>query len=132
MSEQLEMSVELPVTPKLLYKAWLDSRTHSQFTGSPAEIDARVGGEYSAWEGYIYGKTLALEPDHLIRQSWRTTEFPQQAPDSVLEVLIEPVKNGARLTLRHSQIPDGQKQMYTEGWQDYYFTPMQAYFSKSD
>ena len=131
MSEQLEMSVELPVAPKQLYEAWIDSQAHSLFTGSPAEIDARVGGEYSAWEGYIFGKTLALQPDHLIRQSWRTTEFPEKAPDSYLEVLIEPTQNGSRLTLRHTEIPDGQKQMYAEGWQDYYFTPMQVYFSKS-
>jgi activator of HSP90 ATPase len=31
--------------------------------------------------------------------------------------------------LHHSDIPTGQGEEYRRGWEDYYFRPMQAYFS---
>jgi len=46
-----------------------------------------------------------------------------------LEVLLEAADGGTRITLRHSNLPvDGTG--YEQGWRDYYFTPMQAYFSR--
>ena len=35
---------------------------------------------------YIEGKNLELEKDKKIVQKWRTTEFPDDAPDSDLEI----------------------------------------------
>jgi activator of HSP90 ATPase len=128
--ESLKMSADLPVTPEKLCKAWLDSSEHGLFTGSSAEIDPKVGGKYTAWDGYISGKTLEIEPGKRILQSWRTTEFAEADPDSRLELLFAAIPEGTRLTLIHTNIPDGQKEMYREGWEEYYFKPMQEYFSK--
>ena len=110
MSEQLDLSVNLPASPQRVYDAWLDSQDHGAFTGGVAVIDARVGGRFTAWDGYISGETLALEPYRRILQSWRTPEFPADAPDSQLEILLEAVEEGTKLTLRHTQIPDGKAQ----------------------
>jgi activator of HSP90 ATPase len=129
MSEELELSVFLPASPEQVYQAWLDSQAHAAFTGSPAEIDPREGGAFSAWDDYIQGRTLLLEPFQRIYQSWRTTEFPEDAPDSFLELLFTSEKNGTRLILRHTAIPEGQSGQYREGWEDFYFKPMLAYFS---
>ena len=128
MSEKLSMSTVLAATPQRVFRAWLDSREHGAFTGGAAEIDARVGGRFSAWDGYIEGTTLELEPPRRIVQFWRTTEFPEGSPDSRLEVLLEEVPEGARLTLVHTEIPDGQSESYRQGWEDYYFAPMRKYF----
>lgn len=128
MSENLDLSVELPATPQQVYEAWLDSAAHGQFTGSPAQIDPRVGGKYTAWDGYITGETTTLEPYRRILQTWRSSEFPEGAEDSLLEVLLAEIPGGTKLTLRHTNIPDGQSGMYEEGWRDYYFKPMLAYF----
>ena len=128
MSEKFEISVVLPATPQQVYAAWLNSQAHSDFTGSVAEIEPRVGGKFSAWDGYLWGKTLELEPPRRILQSWRTSEFPEDAPDSRLELLLEAVPEGTRLTLRHSEIPAGQGDEYRQGWDDNYFQPMLIYF----
>jgi 5'-deoxynucleotidase YfbR-like HD superfamily hydrolase len=129
--ETIQAFTRLPGSPEQIYRAWLDSRAHSAFTGAAAVIDPQVGGNFSAWDGYIQGTTLELQPFQRILQSWRTSEFPPESPDSLLEVLLEPdeLPGGTRLTLIHSQIPPGQGQQYLQGWQDYYFTPMQEYFS---
>jgi activator of HSP90 ATPase len=130
MADRIEVSEVLPVKQKSLYEAWLDSEKHSAFTGSPAVIDRRVGGTFTAWDGYISGTTIAVEPFGRIVQTWRTTEFPDDAPDSEIEVLFDEVANGTKITLIHTNIPDGQGDAYRQGWIDFYFTPMKEYFSK--
>ncbi len=128
MPESLNLSTTLPVSPEKLYHAWLDSDLHAAFTGSPAEIVSRPGGKFSAWDGYIFGTTLELHPYHQIVQSWRTTDFPPTSPDSHLVVTFEAVGEGTRLTLIHTDIPDGQADDYRQGWEDFYFTPMAEYY----
>ncbi len=117
-----------PTTPELLYAAWLDSDIHSEMTGSDAVITPEVGGDFSAWDGYISGENIQLEPGKRIVQSWRTTEFAPEDPDSMLEILLEKVPGGTKLTLNHSGIPAGQPD-YAKGWEDFYFKPMHEYFS---
>ena len=128
--ESIEVSAVLPATPQRLYRAWLDSAEHSAMTGGGAEVDPMVGGRFSAWDGYISGVTLEAEPHQRIVQSWRTTEFPQRAKDSRLEVLFAKERGGTKLTLRHFEIPTGQGEDYRQGWLDFYLAPMQAYFKK--
>jgi uncharacterized protein YndB with AHSA1/START domain len=129
MSETFEVSVYLPAEPERVYNAWLSSQAHADFTGGGnTEIDPRVGGAFTAWDGYISGQTLTLDPPRRIVQSWRTTEFPEGAPDSILELIFNTEGEGMRLLLRHSEIPDGQGENYRKGWKDFYFTPMQGFF----
>ena len=61
-------------------------------------------------------------------QSWRTTKFTRQDPDLQIEVLLEPVVGGTRLTLHHSNVPDGHAGYQDGGWQEHYFEPMKRYF----
>lgn len=130
MTDSLEVSKFFPeVSAKQLYNAWLDSEAHSAFTGSPAQINPDIGSEFTAWDGYISGRTLEAEPFQRIVQAWRTTEFPEDSPDSRLEILIEDMDNGVQVTLVHSGIPAGQGENYRQGWGEYYFDPMQRYFS---
>ena len=76
----------------------------------------------------ILGRTLALEPGRRIVQSWRSTDFGEEDEDSQIEVLLEPVPEGTKITLHHTAIPDGQSG-YEQGWRDNYFDPMRDYFS---
>ncbi len=131
MSDSFELSTVLPASPVRVYAAWLSSDEHTVMTGGTAEIDPRVGGEHSAWDGYITGTTLELEPDRRIVQAWRTVEFPADSPDSRLEIVLDAVDGGTRLTLKHSDIPVGQGASYESGWIENYFDPMRDYFSEA-
>lgn len=130
MSDRFEVSTILKASPRRVYDAWLSSKEHGAFTGDKAEIDARVGGAHSAFSGYITGKTVELEPYRRIVQTWRTTEFPEGSHDSRLELTLKDVAGKTRLTLAHSEIPDGQGPQYEEGWKEHYFQPMDAYFKE--
>lgn len=129
MGTEITVSAVFDVPAKVLYDAWLSSEAHSAFTGSAAQIDPTVGGRYSAWDGYIEGENLELEPHRRIRQSWRTTEFPEGSPDSILEVQFEEEGAATRITLVHRDLPENQAENYRQGWLDHYFDPMRKYFS---
>lgn len=130
MPESLKVSAVLPASPKSVYEAWMSSQEHGKFTGGKAVIDPKKGGNFTAWDGYIQGKNLELVPGRKIVQSWRTAEFPSRSPDSRLEVLLEKAKDGTKITIFHTNIPDGQGERYRQGWLDYYFKPMKGYFGE--
>ncbi len=128
MAISFEVSAMIPAAPGRVYRAWLNSEEHAAMTGGAAHISAEVGGSFDAWDGYIRGVNLELETGRRILQSWRTSEFAGEEPDSMLEVLLEPVESGTRLTLRHTNLPDHGMQ-YQQGWVESYFEPMQEYFA---
>lgn len=125
-----KISVVISATPAEIYKAWLSTKGHALMTGSAAKVSGRAGGRFTAWDGYISGRTLELEPDQRIVQAWRTTEFLDDAPDSHLEVSLEKVKSGTKVSLTHTGLPSGTAAAYKQGWRDFYFTPMKAYLGK--
>jgi uncharacterized protein YndB with AHSA1/START domain len=112
-----------------VYTAWLDSEGHAAMTGgASADARAEIGAPFSSWDGYIRGVTLELEPGRRIVQAWRTTEFPDHAPDSRLEVLLLPEGDGTRVLVRHAALPEDQVESYRSGWSSFYFEPMQKHF----
>ena len=127
--ESFKLIEIFPVTPGILYKAWLDSVTHAEIIGSSADIDPNLNGKFTIWDNYITGTTTELVPNKKIVQQWRTTEFPENSPDSILDLTFEPTKEGTKLTLIHKNIPDGQGEEYKQGWKEYYFGPMLEFFT---
>ena len=130
MTYDFKLECDLAAPPNAVYEAWLDSGAHSAMTGGEAKIDKRVGGAYTAWDGYISGKTLELRPGERIVQSWRTTRFRAADADSTIAVQFAPIKAGTRLTLNHKGVPDGHTSYEKGGWRDFYFEPMKAYFKR--
>lgn len=128
MAYQFSLKVKLPASPQEVFDAWLSSEAHTAMTGGTAHIDPKIGGAFDAWDGYIRGKTLALDSGRSIKQSWRTAHFGPDDPDSIIEVLLEPDGDSTLLTLIHSEVPDGQTSYEEEGWSQYYFEPMQRRF----
>lgn len=111
-----------------IYNAWLSTQGHTLMTGSPAKVHGYANGDFTAWDGYIWGTFLELEPNKRIVQLWRTGEFPEDAEDSRVEILLEESNNKTKLTLVHTHMPEDQVDSYKTGWLDFYFKPMKEYF----
>lgn len=116
--------------PEELYNAWLDSEVHSDMTGGKAIVSDNVGGIFSAWDSYISGTNIILEPYKKIVQLWRTTDF-ESNEDSVLEITLFEKEGGTELNLTHRNLPESGSD-YRTGWIEYYFNPMKEYFSKQN
>jgi activator of HSP90 ATPase len=117
------------VKPDHVYRALTDAKEHSAFTGAKATGAARAGDTFTAWDGYITGRHVELEPGVRIVQEWRTAEWPEGAPPSKVEWTFQETSGGTEVTLVHSDVPASQAESYRKGWIDYYWTPLKAYFS---
>ena len=125
--EKIKLSLTLPVDAKTLYNAWLSSEQHSAFTGSEAIINKRKGGAYSTWDGYITGVTIDMIPYTRIIQTWRTTEFDESWPDSLVDLSFVEKDGKTTLTIKQEGLAKGDGAKYKQGWKDFYFTPMKAW-----
>jgi activator of HSP90 ATPase len=128
MTYEFEQSATVPASPEAVYDAWMSSAGHAAMTGADATVDPVVGGNFIAWNGFIWGRTLSLEPSRRIVQSWRTSEFAESDADSEIEVTLEPVDAGTLLYLVHRNVPSDQRGYENGGWQGSYFEPMTRYF----
>lgn len=128
--DDIDLHETFDAPPAVLYEAWVDADQHASFTGAEATAEARIGGRYTAWEGYIEGTFVDLEPGRRILQRWRTSEFATQDPDSLVEVLLEPAAAGTTLHLRHTGLPAGDGPKYAQGWRDHYFEPLHEWLAR--
>ena len=129
MKNGFTLTLTLNASAQEIYDAWMSTDGHTGMTGKAAQVDPKISGTFSAWDGYIFGKTLELEPAKKIVQAWRTTEFPEDAVDSHVEILLEEKQGRTKLTLKHTDMPEDQVESYKQGWKDFYFKPMKEYFS---
>ncbi len=126
--ERFSLTTIIPASPLAVFDAWLDSDEHSAMTQSPATASTEIAGIFTAHDGYINGINLELESGKRILQTWRTSQFDDTDPDSSLEIILEDVAEGTRLTLIQWNVPADQAEGYISGWEDFYFTPMREYF----
>jgi len=129
-TDRIEMSWIVAARPKEVYDHWMSSEGHTAMTGGAAQVEARVGGRFTAWDGYIEGVTKKLERKRRIVQTWRTADFSRRTPDSRIDVELRAHKGQTQILLRHTKLKRADGAKYTEGWYNYYLQPMSAYFSK--
>lgn len=127
----IRQKVFIPAKPAEVYSAYLDPKKHSAFTGSKAAGGQKVGTKFTAWDGYIFGKNLKLVSNKKIVQEWQTTEWPEGAEPSILEITLVAKNDGTEITMVHSNVPSEQASNYRKGWNDFYWAPMKKYFSKN-
>jgi activator of HSP90 ATPase len=126
----LTQKVIIPAKPEEVYEAFVDPKLHSAFTGSKATGKAKVGGEFTAWDGYISGKFLAFEPGKCLVQEWKSTDIPEDYPPTKFELTFKAVPEGTEITMVHSSIPASQKDELADGWEEFYWKPLKEYFTK--
>lgn len=125
----VRVSFVLPVSAERLYDAWLDAKEHAAFTGGGAVTSTpKVGGKWSAFDGYAHGKYLELVPPEKIVMSWHADDFPEGSPDSQVEVLFQPASGGTRVTILHSDLPPGSEERFRKGWRRFYEATMREHF----
>ena len=123
------LNTKIKTSAKEIYDTWLSSVGHSKMTGAPASVSDQVDGGFSAWDGYIQGSNLELDPGKKIVQAWRSADFGPNEADSRLEILLHEKNGETNIILNHTNVPTHGEQ-YIKGWDEHYFAPMKAYFSR--
>ena len=110
---------------------YITPRGHAAITGMKAKISARPGSAFSAFEGSIFGTTLATVPGSLIVQSWRSCNFAVGDPDSTLVLSFTPLTTrSARIDLVHVNVSPVDYEGVRKGWPAYYWKPWRAALRK--
>jgi activator of HSP90 ATPase len=128
-TRDLHHKVILKTGPNQAYEAIVDPKKHSDFTDSPAENDGKVGGEHSAFDGYCFGENVELSYGKRIVQTWQADEdgWPE---DHFSKIIYEftAVPGGTLLTFKQLGVPEEVADSIDQGWIDYYWEPLKAYF----
>ena len=124
----IDFSIELPVYPERVYRAWLDSGEHTKFTGQPAEIQEQEGGHFRALDGAVESRILTLSPHDRIRQTWDLAGIPISPGQAEIELVLEPTCSGTMLKLQHSGLAPDQTHLLLAWWEETYLRPLLEYF----
>lgn len=124
----IRQTVTIPAPPLAVYRALMDPRTHERFTGSPARISPRVGGRFTAYDGYAEGRHLELIPGRKIVQTWRASDWPAGHYSTATFALA---RSGTGTTLKFTQtgVPEQHAASIRQGWREFYWTPLRAMFA---
>ena len=128
-TKKIKQIIKFQAQPLEIYDHYMDSKKHSIFTGAEAKISKKVGGKYTAYDGYIEGKNIKLVPGKLIIQTWRSSDFPEKL-DSTITIKLEKEKTGTKMTFTHENVPHDQVKDLKKGWTDFYWKPLKKLFSK--
>jgi uncharacterized protein YndB with AHSA1/START domain len=127
---EIRQTVLIEASPIAVYEAFVEPKKHAAFTGQGATGTPRIGGKFTAGDGYITAKFLELEKGKRILQEWTTTEWPEGYPPSRLELRLKAKGNKTELIMTHSKVPAEQVEYYAGGWNEWYWEPLKKYFSK--
>ena len=126
----ITQKVVIPASPQEVYEVYVDPKKHAAFTEAKATGKPVVGGKMTAWDGYIFGKYLELEPGKRIVQEWTTTDWVEGYGPSRLELTLCKVPEGTELVMVNSDVPEEQADEVADGWIEFYWEPLKKYFSE--
>ena len=111
-----------------IFELLMDEAKFVAFTGAPASIVRRAGGEFSLFGGKVSGTTIEIKTDSLIIQDWMGEDWPA-GHHSRLTFALTPVHEGrgCALKLHQTGVPADKLDHINEGWQSYYWGPMAEY-----
>lgn len=116
--------------PEMLYDIYMDSKKHSKACGGEAKISSKIGSSFTAWDGYITGKTFQLVKGKMIVQSWRSGDFKANDLDSTFILQFEKKGKDALVHMVHANVPQQAYAGIKTGWDDFYWKPWKKYLSE--
>lgn len=123
---KVHQEVTFAAPPAKVYRALADSAEHAKLTGAPAEIGARAGDAWSAYDGKITGRQVELVDGVRIVQTWRAGNWPEGV-HSVVRFELKPEGLGTKVVLDHDALADDQVPHIDGGWDRMYWQPLRKY-----
>jgi uncharacterized protein YndB with AHSA1/START domain len=87
------------------------------------EIDARPGGAFALFGGYITGYSLELVPDKRLVQAWRAGSW-EAGVFSIVRFALSERQGATTLAFDHIGFPDDAAAHLAHGWHVNYWKPM--------
>lgn len=117
-------------TASEFYDLMMISKKHAAFSGAPAKISTKVGGNFSVYDGYAEGTHLELFKGRKIKQTWRASDWPAKHFSTVTFTFRKPDEGGCTVDFIQEGIPQGQFNAISEGWSEFYWEPIRAFLAR--
>ncbi len=130
-TRDIKQRVKINAKAEAIYKALMNSKQHSAFTGAGAKLSSKEGGKFEVYDGYAYGKNIKLVKNKKIIQSWRAND--SKWPKDHFSAVTYNLKQGKGFTtidFIQLGVPAGVAKSIAKGWCDYYWEPLKQYLEK--
>ena len=137
-SAEIHQDVVLAASPARIYAALTDaalfdkivrgseamnSAMKSQLGTAPTAIDARPGGAFALFGGYVTGFNLEMLSGKRLVQAWRAGSW-DPGLFSIADFALSPNGSGTRIVFDHRGFPDNAAAHLAKGWHANYWEPM--------
>jgi activator of HSP90 ATPase len=112
--------------PSDIYSALTNPQTIELWSGYPAKMSTEPDSEFSLWEGDITGRNIEFIQDKKVVQEWY---FGDQTEKSIVTITIVPDRGNSLIIVEQTNIPDDDFKGIAEGWKEYYFDAISAFFN---
>lgn len=127
MSHNINIEKLLPATTAQVMQMLTEQKQIEIWSGEDAVFEAKVGGQISLFTGWMNGLVQQIDESEL-KYTWRTSEWDETIPDSMVHITLKPVGEGTMLYLQHSLLPDEDEvKSHLHGWEDFFFVPLEDY-----
>jgi activator of HSP90 ATPase len=136
-AEAIHQEPTFAASPQRVYEVLMDSQQFDkviQASGvmqsaalqkmkKPTEISREVGGAFTLFGGYIFGRHLEVAPNELVVQAWRVGSW-DRGLYSIVRFELTAAPGGTKLVFDHTGFPKGDAEHLAEGWRAHYWEPM--------
>lgn len=129
-TREINHTVTFNAPPAAVFKALMDSKQHSRFTGEPAKMSGKPGGAFTCYGGYIKGINLEVARPRLIVQAWRSKNWPRETWSIVSFKLSKLAGGKTRLSFAQTGVPAGDFKDKNKGWNTHYWQPLKRFVER--
>jgi len=127
MATDLKLIFQLSASPQRVLELLTNAALIRKWSGSEAVIEAKEGGEFAMFDGWVTGKVTKVDPKELAC-TWRTTDWPDETKESEVLYILESRDGGTKVTVHHTGLPtEDEAASHRSGWTDHFFDPLEDY-----
>lgn len=132
MAYDLNMEFHLPATPERVMELLTDQQLISEWSVGDAELEAKVGGKFSMFDGWCSGEVTAISENELA-YTWKTTDWAEDAAHSQVHYKLSADGEGTKVALSHTGLPSEEEvEGHKDGWQEHFFGPLEEYIETDE
>jgi uncharacterized protein YndB with AHSA1/START domain len=127
MATDIKLAFQLSAPPDRVLELLTNAALVRRWSGSEAVIEAKEGGAFEMFDGWVKGTVTKLSAKELA-YTWRTTDWPAETKESEVLYVLEGKDGGTKVSVLHTGLPtEDEAASHRSGWTDYFFDPLEDY-----
>lgn len=123
-SDAVEREVRIDASPEDIFPFFIDAAKMVRWQGRSVSLDPRSGGVYRVdvnGTNIARGEYVEVTPNSRVVFSWGWEGEDSAVPpgSSRVEITLTPDGDGTIVRLRHTGLPEDQRDAHLEGWTHY-------------